>query len=97
MPHIRAENFRAAAFGLAWVQLEDHGMHIVQGLVRARGELALRYGADSLDSDFDFRPVHRWAVASYPLLEADTRDMYDGFAAGVNRYVELHDPSFPPG
>lgn len=65
VPHLRAENFRAAGFGLGWVQLEDHGMRIVQGLVRARGELALRYGADSLDSDFGFRPVHRRAVATY--------------------------------
>ncbi len=95
VPHIRAENFRAAGFGLGWVQLEDHGMRIVQGLVRARGELALRYGADSLDSDFGFRPVHRRAEATYPLLEPDTRDMYDGFAAGVNRYVELHRSEFP--
>ncbi len=95
VPHIRAENFRAAGFGLGWVQVEDHGQRIVQGLVRARGELALHFGADSLDSDFDYRPGHRLAAATYPRLERDTRDMYDGFAAGVNRYVELHPTEFP--
>lgn len=95
VPHIRAENFRAAGFALGWVQMEDHGMRIAHGLVRARGELALRHGADSLDSDFAFRPVHRRAVATFPLLDADTRDMYEGFAAGVNRYVQLHPAEFP--
>jgi acyl-homoserine-lactone acylase len=95
VPHIRAENFRAAGFGLGFVQLEDHGQRIVQGLVRARGELALHFGADSLDSDFAFRPIHRRAAASFALLERDTRDIYEGFAAGVNRYVELHRAEFP--
>lgn len=95
VPHIRAENFRAAGFALGWVQMEDHGPRIVQGLVRARGELALHFGPDSLDSDFAYRPVHRRAVATLPLLEQDTRDMYEGFAAGVNRYVELHRAELP--
>ena len=95
VPHLRADNFRAAGFGLGYVQLEDHGMRIVMGLVRARGELALHFGADSLDSDFAYRPVHRRAVATLPLLERETRDMYEGFAAGVNRYVELHRAEFP--
>ena len=95
VPHIRAENFRAAGFALGWVQMEDHGPRIVLGLLRARGELALHFGADSLDSDFAFRPVHRRAVATLPLLEQDTRDMYEGFAAGVNRYVELHAADLP--
>ncbi|CAA9363165.1 MAG: hypothetical protein AVDCRST_MAG68-4628 [uncultured Gemmatimonadetes bacterium] len=95
VPHIRADNFRAAGFGLGFVQLEDHGQRIVHGLVRARGELALHFGADSLDSDFAYRPVHRLAAASFPRLERDTREIYEGFAAGVNRYVELHAAEFP--
>jgi acyl-homoserine-lactone acylase len=95
VPHIRAENFRAAGFALGWVQMEDHGPRIVLGLLRARGELALHFGPDSLDADFAFRPVHRRAVATLPLLEQDTRDMYEGFAAGVNRYVELHAAELP--
>jgi acyl-homoserine-lactone acylase len=95
VPHIRAENFRAAGFAMGYAQLEDQGDRIVMMLVRARGELARHFGPDSLDSDFAFKPVHRRAVASLPLLERDTRDMYEGFAAGVNRYIELHPAEFP--
>ncbi|MBD0319511.1 MAG: penicillin acylase family protein, partial [Gemmatimonadetes bacterium] len=95
VPHIRAENFRAAGFAMGYAQLEDQGDRIVMMLVRARGDLARHFGPDSLDSDFAYRPVHRRAVASLPLLERDTRDMYEGFAAGVNRYVQLHPSEFP--
>jgi len=50
IPHIRAENLRAAGFALGWVQVEDYGERVVLGLVRARGELARHFGPDSLDS-----------------------------------------------
>jgi len=95
IPHIRAENLRAAGFALGWVQVEDYGERVVLGLVRARGELARHFGPDSLDSDFRNRPIHRLAVETYHLLERDTRDVYEGFAAGVNRYIELHPDEFP--
>ncbi len=37
------------------------------------------------------------AIDTYHLLDPETRDMYDGFAAGVNRYIELHPSEFQPG
>jgi N-acyl-D-amino-acid deacylase len=97
VPHILAENLKAAGFALAWVQLEDHGARIVAWLVEARGETA-RYldgaGAD-LDGDFLARRRHDRAAATFSLLPVDVRDVYDGFAAGVNRYVALHPDEFP--
>jgi acyl-homoserine-lactone acylase len=92
IPHIRATNLRAAGFALAWVQLEDHGDRIIAALVEARGETALRPGArkSALDWDFLARRRHARAVETFPRLPADVRDVYDGFAAGVNRYMELH-------
>jgi acyl-homoserine-lactone acylase len=95
VPHILAENLKAAAYALAWVQVEDHGATIPLGLARARGELARQLGFDSLERDFAARPVWLRAAATYHLLEQDTRDVYDGFAAGVNRFIELHPERFP--
>lgn len=95
IPHIRAENLRAAGYGLGWVQLEDHGYRVVHGLIRARGELARHFGADSIAADFRNRQIHRRAIQTYHLLEEDTREVYEGFAAGVNRYIELHPDEFP--
>jgi acyl-homoserine-lactone acylase len=97
VPHIRAENLRAAAYALAWVQLEDHGPRVAIGLLRARGEMARWFGRDSIDGDFPAQRAHAIAVKRYPSLERDTRDVYEGFAAGANRYIELHPEEFPAG
>jgi DNA-binding beta-propeller fold protein YncE len=46
-------------------------------------------GAHLYVTDMDLPVLHE--------LDAETRDLYDGFAAGINRYVELHPEEFPPG
>ena len=95
VPHILAEDLEAAFYGLAWAHLEDHGERVVLGLVRARGDLSRHLGAEELESDFEWRRTWNHAVATYELLEPDTRAMFEGYAAGVNRYVELHPEEFP--
>ncbi len=95
VPHIRAENLKAAGYALGYVQLEDYGAVVPLGLLRARGELALHFGHDSIESDFRNRPNWLQAADSYHLLDQDTRDVYEGFAAGVNRYIRLHPTEFP--
>jgi len=95
VPHVRAESMHAAGFALGWVQAEDYGERVVRGLVRARGELSLQFGADSVDADAASRRTLRRAEETYHLLEPDTRDVLAGFAEGVNRYVELHPAAFP--
>src|SRR5687768_1191292 len=97
VPHIRAENLRAAAYALAYVQLEDHGPRVALGLLRARGEYGKWFGRDSMENDFTAQRVYRIAVEKYPLLDGDTRAVYEGFAAGVNRYVAKHPGEFPSG
>ncbi|MDH3455605.1 MAG: penicillin acylase family protein [Gemmatimonadota bacterium] len=94
VPHITAHNVAALGFGLAYCQLEDHGDRVVLGLVRARGELALHFGPDSLDSDFFFRRRRARALETYHLLSRDARDLYEGFAQGINWYIALHPDEF---
>jgi acyl-homoserine-lactone acylase len=96
IPHIFAENLRAAGYAMGYVQMEDHGIRIAQGLVRARGRLAESFGRDSLEADFLNRRSHGLAIATWDRLEQDTRDLMDGFAAGVNRYIELHPDEIGP-
>ena len=97
VPHIRAEDFEAAAYALAWVQLEDYGPRVAMGLLQARGEMGKWFGRDSMESDFLTQRDYRTAVEKYTTLDAATRDVYEGFAAGVNRYVEEHPEEFPAG
>ena len=40
------------------------------------------------------QPYYRRAVEVYPALQQDTRDVYDGFAAGVNRYLAQYPEEF---
>jgi acyl-homoserine-lactone acylase len=95
VPHVLADDLGALGFGLAWVQLEDHGLRVVVELIRARGELARVFGRDSIDSDFVRRQFHAHAVATYHRLAADTRDLLEGYAAGANAYVTDHREEFP--
>ncbi|CAN5773051.1 acylase [soil metagenome] len=94
VPHIFAENLRAAGYAMGYVQMEDHGVRVAHGLVRARGRLAEHFGRDSIQTDFLNRRSHNRALETWDRLEQDTRDIMDGFAAGVNRYVELHPEEF---
>jgi len=97
VPHIRAENLVAANYALAYVQLEDYGARVAMGLLRARGEMGRWFGRDSMDGDFGAQREYALAVQNYPRLEQSTRDVYEGFAAGVNRYIDLHPNEFPAG
>jgi acyl-homoserine-lactone acylase len=96
VPHILAQNLGAAAYAMAYVQLEDYGAQVALGLLRARGEMGRVFGRDSMESDFLARRRYAEGVEKFHTLDTDMRDIYDGFAAGVNRYVELHPQEFPP-
>src|SRR6185437_3831571 len=82
---------------LAYVQLEDYGARVAYSLVHARGEMGRWFGPDSMEGDFQAHLAHEAAVRHYAALDRETRDVYEGFAAGANRYVELHPEEFPPG
>src|SRR6185436_21107668 len=97
VPHIKAENLAAAGYAEAYVQSEDYGARVALSLLRARGEMARWFGRDSMNQDFGNRLAWARAVETYPLLDQATRDVYDGFATGTNRYIELHPSEFPPG
>ena len=81
VPHIKAQNLRAAYYALGYVQLEDHGPGIAMGLLRARGEYGRFFGRDSMESDFGAQREYALGVQNYPRLEQATRDVYEGFAA----------------
>jgi acyl-homoserine-lactone acylase len=97
VPHIRAETLRAAGYALAWVMSEDYGPRTGMRLVGARGELSRFEGHARVEADFVNLGARARAIATYHLLDAETRDLYDGFAEGIDRYVELNTDEFPPG
>src|SRR5688572_16835022 len=95
VPQILAQNLRAAGFALAYVQLEDYGTGIIEGMQSARGRAALVSGARSIDADARNRLRHRHATIMFDSLQQDTRDIYDGFAQGLNHYIRAHRREVP--
>ncbi len=95
VPHIRAANLAAGGYALAWLQLEDYGPTTAMNVLYASGRAATVWGHDSIETDFIFRRARARAIESYPLLDRETRELYDGFAAGVNRYITLHPDEYP--
>ena len=101
VPHIQAKNILAAGFALGYLQMEDYGIKVVNGLVRARGEwakyneLSGRWLENQLDNDAANQLLHARAVETFALLEKDTRDLNQGFADGINKYINLHQAEFP--
>jgi len=95
VPHILAENIRAAGFGLGYVQVEDYGERVIRGLINARGARGLVFGPDSMGPDFVNRLAYARAVETYHRLSQDTRDMLEGFAEGVNHYIRMNPDRVP--
>jgi acyl-homoserine-lactone acylase len=105
VPHIKAESLEAVAFGLAYCQAEDHLPSVMRGIIGTRGELAATFGPDrdrqgdnkNVETDLfnrQFR-VYQRAVEAYHQLDPDYRAMCEGFAGGLNVYVERHRDNVP--
>jgi len=97
VPHIRATSLRAGSYGLAWVMSEDYGPRTAMTILRVSGNMSRVYGRDSIDSDFSVWYDKHRAIENYHRLDELTRDVYEGFAVGLNRYIELNPEDFPPG
>ncbi|MGV3684617.1 MAG: penicillin acylase family protein [Daejeonella sp.] len=101
VPHITADNVQAAGYALAYVQLEDYGRGVVDGMVRARGEwskyneFTAQERSPAIDRDASAKLRYARAVETFPLLKKETQDILIGFAAGMNRYIERHGDEFP--
>jgi acyl-homoserine-lactone acylase len=93
VPHILGENLRAGGFGFGYAQAEDHLESLMMVIIRSKGESAKIFGGeDNLEKDFrtkEFRIQSR-ALESYHLLHQDYRELIEGYAAGVNYYIQLH-------
>jgi len=95
VPHIKASSLYNVTLGLAWCELEDYGERVMHALLAARGDAALVEGYEAIESDFINQQRYQRTLETYFLLEQDTRDMYEGFAAGVNLYLKTFPKEFP--
>ncbi len=98
VPHILAEDEEAGGYAFGYAMAEDHAVDIGRRYLQARGELARHFGPGELESDFAMRRFDNRAAARRA-LEDDIgrrfRRWLQGFAAGINAYVEDHRDRLP--
>lgn len=97
VPHVHADSEYAAAYGLGYAMAEDHASAMGRRYLRARGEAAQVFGAEEQDDDFDMRRLDNIGDARRRVGEVGTgyRTWLDGFASGVNAYVDAHGAEVP--
>src|SRR5687768_13383294 len=95
IPHILAANYHEMGKGLAYAMVEDYGTRVIMSMLRARGEMGLTFGRDSMATDFGAALDRLRVRETYHLLGQDTRDVYEGFAEGVNAYIRAHPDKAP--
>ena len=83
VPHIRAENLRAAGYALAWLQCEDYGPTVTpMSILQESGRRASVEGAEFVEPDFFILRHRERTLKNYGLLSRDVREVYEGFAVG---------------
>ncbi|MDA1082581.1 MAG: penicillin acylase family protein [Gemmatimonadetes bacterium] len=93
--HILADDFRGIGIGLGYAQVEDYGERVILGLLRSKGWMGRTFGRDSLNSDFGAARDMIRVRETYHTLDAATRDVYEGFAEGVNIYIRSNSMKVP--
>jgi acyl-homoserine-lactone acylase len=89
IPHVHGATDADTAYGLAWAHAEDDFLTLQQSALAARGRLATVEGRDAAPIDYlvALLRVRETTAAGYPHLDADTRALVEGYAAGLNAYA----------
>jgi acyl-homoserine lactone acylase PvdQ len=92
IPHIYGQSLPAVVFGNGYAQAEDHLDPMLRLFLRARGELGRVEGQSALQDDLLNRMLmHREMVErTWNAVPQSSRDVYQAFADGINRYMETH-------
>jgi penicillin G amidase len=90
IPHIFAASERDAHFALGFVHAQDRLWQMETNRRIASGRMAEALGRAALDTDRFLRTIgiRRAAQANLRHLDADTRDLLDAYAGGVNAFLD---------
>jgi acyl-homoserine-lactone acylase len=90
VPYIIADSLPDAAFGDGYAQAEDRLNLLMLNVLTATGTRAGQLGPSQVGRDYMARiaGARRTAYARWNDLPKPVRQVYEGFAAGVNHYME---------
>jgi penicillin amidase len=97
VPHVFGRTDAITVFGFAYAQAEDNFWRLEENYINALGRASELYGEKSLDEDRlnHALEIPRLAREEYARLDAHTRSLCDGFAAGLNYYLARHPEVHP--
>jgi penicillin amidase/acyl-homoserine-lactone acylase len=93
VPHIFGETDADVAYGLAYAHAEDDFSTIQWVVLAARGRLASVQGSEAEQSDYRVHLLRsrEYVEEKYDTdLSPDVRAVCEAYAAGLNRYADLH-------
>lgn len=94
VPHVFSDTDAGAVFGMAWALAEDDWPLIEENYLRALGRTAELNGASAVPGDWMARALRivQLSIAEYEAASPRMRTLLDGFAAGMNRWLEGRSP-----
>jgi len=92
VPHIYGKRDADVAFGVAVAHAEDDFFTLQDVIAMAKGRYGAIAGQDGAAVDYVYHLLDARGVAerNYPDLPADTRALFEAYAAGLNQYAKEH-------
>ncbi|GMN03276.1 acylase [Erythrobacter sp. MTPC3] len=89
VPHIYGETDADVAFGVAMAQSEDDFFTLQDVIAMSRGRYGAIAGQDGAVFDYAYHllDARGTAMREYPKLPADTRALFEAYAAGLNQFA----------
>jgi len=97
VPHIYAQTEEGGFYGLGYAQAEDHLEGLLRLLLMVRGQQAVAFGSEFIQSDFEQR---RWrhveeARKGLDRMDPQLQKNYRYYIAGLKRYMKDHPDDVP--
>lgn len=92
VPHIYGKTDADTAYGVAIAHAEDDFFTLQDVVAMARGRYGAIAGEDGAKIDYAYHLIDARGTAEreYPKLPADTRALFEAYAAGLNQYAAEH-------
>lgn len=90
VPHIHGATDGDAAFGMAYAQAEDNFAQLELNFILAVGRSAELFGEETLLSDWVVKAleISEFSRRDYENASVPTKALLDGYAAGLNHYLQ---------
>ncbi|WP_086734589.1 acylase [Erythrobacter colymbi] len=92
VPHISGKTDADTAFGVAIAHAEDDFFTLQDVIAMSRGRYGAIAGEEGAKVDYVYHLIDARGTAEreYPKLPADTRALFEAYAAGLNQYASEH-------